>query len=131
MVVFPLTASLLIILAIVFLLGLSPERITEDIAKIISPKQSLRDKVKIAQGKKKPKNLANELNHIREAFSATGKGGQFATIGALSLALFISGGVFAVLIDNIFLVPIFSISFCNSSFIIVPLGVYKGSPPPT
>ena len=45
------------------------------------------DKVRIAKGKKKTKKLANELNHIREAFSATGKSGQFSIIVITSYSI--------------------------------------------
>lgn len=117
MIIFPLIASLLLITAIVLLFGLTPERITDDMMKIISPKQTLRDKVKIAQGKKKSRKISAELKHINGALIATGKGSQFATICAVSLTLLICGGMFAVLIDNIFLVPIFAIALALLPFI--------------
>jgi Flp pilus assembly protein TadB len=115
--IFPIIASLLLIVAVVLLFGLTPERITDDMMKIISPKQTLRDKVKIAQGKKKSRKLSAELKHINDALIATGKGSQFATICAVSLTLLICGGMFAVLIDNIFLVPIFAIALALLPFI--------------
>jgi Flp pilus assembly protein TadB len=117
MIIFPLIASLLFIVAIVLLFGLTPEKITDDMMKIISPKQSLRDKVKIAQGKKKSRIISVELKRINDALIATGKGGQFATICAFSLTLLICGGMLAILIDNIFLVPIFSIALALLPFI--------------
>ena len=117
MMIFPIIASLLLIVAVVLLFGLTPERITDDMMKIISPKQTLRDKVKIAQGKKKSRKLSAELKHINDALIATGKGSQFATICAVSLTLLICGGMFAVLIDNIFLVPIFAIALALLPFI--------------
>lgn len=105
MIIIPLISSLLLIIAIVLLIGLTPERITDDIMSVISPKQSLRDKVRIAQGKKKSRKLTKVLNHINEALISTGKGTQFAAICATSLALLIIGAMFAMLINNIFLVP--------------------------
>ena len=117
MIIFPLITSLLLIAAIVILFGLTPERITDDITKLISPKQTLRDMVKIAQGKKKSRKLSAELKHINIALIATGKGNQFAIICAVSLSLFICGGMFAVLIDNFFLVPIFAIALALLPFI--------------
>lgn len=113
----PLISSLLLIAAIVLLLDLTPERVTEDLLKIISPKQTLRDKVRISQGKKKSRKISAELEHIRDAMTATGKSGQFVVICALSLLLMIGGGVFAMLIDNVFLVPILPIAFCLFPFI--------------
>ena len=110
-------ASLLLIVAFVLLLGLTPERITDDIMKIISPKQTLSDKVKIAQGKKKSNKISGELRRINDALIATGKGGQFATICAVSLTLLLCGAMSALLIDNIFLVPIFAIALALLPFL--------------
>ena len=119
MMIFPLIASLLLIIAAVFLLDLTPERITDDIMKIISPKQTLRDKVKIAGGKKKSQKISAELIHIKDALITTGKGSQFTVICALSLTLLICGGMFAVLINNLFLIPILSIALALIPFIYV------------
>lgn len=115
--IIPLISSLLLIVAIVLFLDLTPERVTNDLLKIISPKQTLRDKVRISQGKKKSRKISVELEHIRDAMTATGKSGQFSVICALSLILMICGGAFAVLINNMFLVPILSIAFCLFPFI--------------
>ena len=115
--IIPLISSLLLIVAIVLFLDLTPERVTGDLLRIISPKQTLRDKVRISQGKKKSRKISVELEHIRDAMTATGKSGQFSVICALSLILMICGGAFAVLIDNVFLVPILSIAFCLFPFI--------------
>ena len=117
MIVFPIIASLLLILAVIILFGLTPERITDDMMKIISPKQTLHDKVKIAQGKKKSRKISEELRHINDALVATGKGAQFVKICAVSLTLFICGVMGSVLINNIFLVPIVSIALALLPFI--------------
>ena len=61
-----LVCFLLMAIAIVLLLGLTPESITEDIMRFASPKQTLRDKVLTARGKKKSRKLTVELNRIRE-----------------------------------------------------------------
>jgi hypothetical protein len=113
----PLTSSLLLIVAIVIFLDLNPERVTNDLLKIISPKQTLRDKVKIAQGKKKSRKISIELAHIKDAMIATGKADQFATVCSLSLVLMFLGGIFAILINNPFLIPILAIAFCLIPFI--------------
>ena len=58
MIIFSILASLLLIAAIVFIFGLTPDRITDDIMKLIAPKQSLHDRVKIAQGRKKSRTIS-------------------------------------------------------------------------
>ena len=115
--IIPLTSSLLLIVAIVIFLDLTPERVTDDLLKIISPKQTLRNKVKIAQGKKKSRRISVELAHIKDAMVATGKANQFATVCSLSLVLMFLGGIFAILINNPFLIPIFALAFCLIPFV--------------
>lgn len=117
MIIFSLISSLLLIAAIILLLGLTPERITDDIMRIVSPKQTLRDKAKIAQGKKKSRKIAIELAHIKDALTATGKGGQFTVVCALSLGLLICGGLFAVLLGNLLLLPIFAVALAFVPFL--------------
>lgn len=114
---FSLTASLLLIAAVVLLLDLNPERITDDIMHIVSPKQTLRDKVRILQGKKKSRRIATGLKYIGEALKATGKGKQFTLICALSVALFIGGGMLAFLMDNPFFLPVTSIALALLPFL--------------
>ena len=55
MIVLYLIGFLLLCGATVLLLGLTPESITNDLMKFVAPKQTLRDKVLIAKGKKKSK----------------------------------------------------------------------------
>lgn len=112
----PLISSIFLIAAIVLLLDMTPERITDDLLKIISPKQTLRDKVRIAQGKKKSRKISAELEHIRNAMIATGKSNQFVIVCALSVTLMVCGGAFALLIGNLFLVPILSVALCLIPF---------------
>lgn len=116
MIIFSLISALLLIAAIVLLLGLTPERITDDLMRLIAPKQTLRDKVKVAHGKKKSKKIAAELTHIRDAMTATGNGGKFAVVCALSLVLLICGAVLSVLIDNLFLLPVLSAALAMIPF---------------
>ena len=106
---YSLFASLLVLLAIVFLFGLTPETITTDILKIISPKLTLRNRVRTIQGKIKSKKISVELKQIQDALVATGKGNQFASVCAASLSLLIFGGIFAIIISNWFLIPILGI----------------------
>lgn len=117
MIVFTIIAALLMTAAIVLLLDLTPERITDDMMRIVSPKQSLKDRVRIAQGKKKSRKLSQELQHIRDAMTATGKGGRFTFVCAGSLVGMISGVVLAVLFGNPFLTPILGVACCLLPFV--------------
>lgn len=112
-----LISFLLLAVGAVLLLKLTPERITGDLMRFISPKQTLRDKVLTRKGKKKSRKITVELRRIKDALEQTGKGNQFAVACAASLLLMIVGCVIAIMIDNPFLVPVFAIAFAMIPFI--------------
>ena len=126
MIVFYILGFLLLCGATVILLELTPERITNDLMKFISPQQTLRDKVLIAKGKKKSKKLTAEILHIKEALDATGKGKQFALACAASILLLVAGCIVAVIIDNYFLIPVLAVAFASLPFFYVKstIGAY-------
>ena len=112
-----LVCFLLLAVGAVLLLKLTPERITGDLMRFVSPKQTLRDKVLTRKGKKKSRKITVELRRIKDALEQTGKGNQFAVACAASLLLMIVGCVIAIMIDNPFLVPVFAIAFAMIPFI--------------
>lgn len=112
-----LICFLLLAVGAVLLLKLTPERITGDLMRLVSPKQTLRDKVLTRKGKKKSRKITVELRRIKDALEQTGKGNQFAVACAASLLLMIVGCVIAMMIDNPFLVPVFAIAFAMIPFI--------------
>lgn len=126
MIVFYILGFLLLCGATVILLELTPERITNDLMKFISPQQTLRDKVLIAKGKKKSRKLTAEILHIKEALDATGKGKQFALACAASILLLVAGCIVAVIIDNYFLIPVLAVAFASLPFFYVKstIGAY-------
>lgn len=126
MIVFYLIGFLLLCAGTVILLELTPESITNDIMRLISPKQTLRDKVLIAQGKKKSKKLTAEILHIKDALDATGKGNQFTLACAASILLLIAGCIVAVVIDNYFLIPVLAVAFASLPFFYIKntIGAY-------
>lgn len=119
MILFYILGFLLLCVAIVFLLGLTPERVTDDMMQFLSPKQSLRDKVLIAKGKKKSRKLTAEILHIKEALDATGKGSQFTIACAASLLMLIAGCIVSVLLDNFFLIPVLAVAFASVPYFYV------------
>ena len=112
-----LICFLLLAVGAVLLLKLTSERITGDLMRFVSPKQTLRDKVLTRKGKKKSRKITVELRRIKDALEQTGKGNQFAVACAASLLLMIVGCVIAIMIDNPFLVPVFAIAFAMIPFI--------------
>lgn len=126
MIVLYLIGFLLLCGATVLLLGLTPESITNDLMKFVAPKQTLRDKVLIAKGRKKSKKLTAEILHIKEALDATGKGKQFTVACAASILLLVAGCIVAVIIDNYFLIPVLAVAFASLPFFYVKstIGAY-------
>lgn len=111
-----LICFLLITAGVIILLRLNPEKITDDLMRFVSPKQTLREKVLTAKGKKRSRKLTVELNRIRDALEQTGKGGQFSIVCAASVVLMILGCILAIMIDNAFLIPVFGIAFAMIPF---------------
>lgn len=116
MTVIYLLCFLLIAVGAILLLGLTPERISEDLMRFAAPEQTLRDKVLTANGKKKTRKLTASLNRIRDALESTGKGNRFTIACAASLGLMIVGCVVAVAIDNLLLIPVFAVAFALIPF---------------
>ena len=116
MTVIYLLCFLLITVGAILLLGLTPERISEDLMRFAAPEQTLRDKVLTANGKKKTRKLTASLNRIRDALESTGKGNRFTIACAASLGLMIVGCVVAVAIDNLLLIPVFAVAFALIPF---------------
>ena len=90
-----LICFLLITIGTILLLHLTPEKITNDLMRFVSPKQTLRDKVLTVKGKKRSRKLTIALNRIRDALEQTGKGGLFTITCAASVILMIIGCVVA------------------------------------
>lgn len=116
MIIFYILGFALLFVAIVLLLGLTPESVTNDIMRFVSPQQTLRDKVLIAKGKKKTRKLTNEIIHIKNALEATGKGKQFTIACVSSIILLILGCILAVIINNYFLIPVLAFAFACIPF---------------
>ena len=116
MTVIYLLCFLLITVGAILLLGLTPEKISEDLMRFAAPEQTLRDKVLTANGKKKTRKLTASLNRIRDALESTGKGNRFTIACAASLGLMIVGCVVAVAIDNLLLIPVFAVAFALIPF---------------
>ena len=117
--IFPMISSLLLIVAIVCFLNLSPQQITEDIMRLATPKVTLREKARNMRAGKKKKSLGSKLAYTQTALAAMGQENKFALVCCASLFFFAAGAVVAVLIDNIFLLPALSVAFALIPFIYV------------
>ena len=119
MTIFYIISTLLMIVGVLFIFKLTPEQITHDLNWIISPDISLRDRSKIARGKKKANRLTVLFNNTREALKATGKEKQFTLVCASALFLFIFGFTVSIFIDNVFLAPVAAVAMASIPFLYV------------
>ncbi len=112
-----LVVFLLLAAGIVLIIGLTPDDVTNDMMRLISPKKTLREKALIAQGKKKSRRLTREILHIRDALNATGKANSFSWICAASVVMLVVGSIFSVMIGNPFLIPVAAVVFAAIPFL--------------
>ena len=101
---------------IVFAFGITPDSLTNDLAPIFNKKKTLRDKALTARGKKKTRKAVVEIQKIKTALEDTGKGKQFSVALAISVILMIVGCMVAVIIDNLFLIPVLAVTFAMIPF---------------
>lgn len=114
--IFSIISSVLMILAIAFLMKLTPEQVSDDLINIITPNDSLRDKARNLRGNRKKHPLYKKLIWIKTALSVTGKAKQFTLVCCASLILFAGGAILSILINNLFLMPVLSIAFALLPF---------------
>ena len=113
-----LISFLLLCAGTVLLLRITPEDITGDLLRLISPKASLKETVMAARGKKKTDRLAQSILHTRTALTVTGNADRFTAACAASLVLMVLGCIAAILIDNWFLIPVFAAAFAALPFLL-------------
>lgn len=113
------TASLFLIIAIVCFLELTPKQVSDDIVKLTTKKESIRDRAHALRTGKKKRRIGDKLIYTQEALKAMGKESKFTLVVCASLVLFVVGAVIAVFIDNVFLVPTFAAFFAIIPFIYV------------
>ena len=125
--ILPIISSVLLIISIAILFGLTPEQVTTDLITLITPNDSLKDKVKNLRGNKKKHGIYKTLMKMKTALAVTGKSKQFTLVCCLSLILFSAGIIVSVLINNIFLMPALSIAFALIPFFYTSstLGYYE------
>ena len=89
--IFSVISSVLIIIAVVCLFGLTPERVTDDLMRLITPNDTMRDKSRNLRGNKKKHRLYRTLVKMKTALAVTGKSKQFTIVCCASLILFAAG----------------------------------------
>ncbi len=107
---------ILLVVATVAILKLTPEQINEDISLLFNKQQTLKDQSLTARGKKKKNKLLAAMEHMRTALQETGKEKQFSLACAAALLLMVAGCIVAIAIDNMFLIPVLAVAFAMIPF---------------
>ena len=109
-------ASVLLIIAIAIFFGLTPGQVTDDLMKLITPNDTMRDRARNIRGGKKRHGLYRVLVNIKGALAATGKSKQFTIVICASILLFAAGVILSILINNLFLMPVLAVTFALIPF---------------
>lgn len=125
--VFQIIACIFIIIGMVLLFHFTPEQMTEDVLKITTSKMDIRKKVSLLRSGKDNRTIGQRLNYVKSSLEAMGRGKSFGVIVSLTLALFAAGTIFAVMLNNFFLIPAFAFGFAMIPFVYVrsSLQTYK------
>jgi len=109
-------AFILLVVATVALLKLTPEQIHKDITELLSKQETLKDQALMARGKKRKNRLILELERIRRALQETGNEKQFSVACTAALLLMVAGCIVAIAMDNMFLIPVLAVAFALIPF---------------
>ncbi len=109
-------AFILLVVATVAILKLTPEQINEDISLLFNKQQTLKDQSLTARGKKKKNRILFAMERMRTALQETGKEKQFSFACAAALLLMVAGCIVAIAIDNMFLIPVLAVAFAMIPF---------------
>jgi len=105
-----LIASVGFITGAFLLLGLSPLEFTDGLFGFLARKnKSIRAEINEAAHRKKLSFFRGEIAEVQEILAITGRSGRFSLICASSLLFFAAGASLAILMGNVFLVPVLAL----------------------
>ena len=111
-----ITGFVLFVIAVIALLGLTPEQVNNDVSLFFDKQETLKDKALTARGKKKKSKILLEIERMRRALQETGKEKQFSLACTAAMLLMRAGFIFAIAIDNMFLIPVLAVAFALIPF---------------
>lgn len=112
MTVFKLIACIGMIAGAFMILKLSPAELTDSLFTFLTrhPK-SIREEINEANKRKKTFFLRREILEAQDILALTGRSGRFPMVCASSLLLFAIGASIAILLQNMFLIPVLALGF--------------------
>jgi Flp pilus assembly protein TadB len=94
------------------MLSLSPFGFAESTAKMFkSRKKTITRKIREATSDKKVKGIRKVIIETKEILAVTGKSNLFGTLTVLSIALFIIGTFFSLMLNNFLMIPVMAVGF--------------------
>jgi hypothetical protein len=110
MIAVQLIACIGLILGAFILLGISPIAFTDELfAFLIKRPKSIKDEINEATKRKKPSFLRKEIMEVQDILALTRRSSRFSLICMCSLLLFAVGVSIAILMQNVFLVPVLAV----------------------
>lgn len=107
-----LIACIGIIAGSFILLKLSPIEFTDNLFCFLTTRpKSIKDEINEATQRKKPSFLRREIMETQDILKLTGRSSRFSLICVCSLGLFALGASIAILMRNMFLVPVLAVGF--------------------
>ncbi|MFT8889398.1 MAG: hypothetical protein ABF904_11350 [Ethanoligenens sp.] len=104
------------------LLGLSPVEFADGLfAFLLNRPRNIRDEINETTKRKKPSFLRRTVEETREILRMTGRSEHFSMVCAASLLFFTLGACAAILMENVFLVPVLAAGLAFLPFLYVRL----------
>lgn len=116
--IFKILSLLTAVIGICLVFELTPDGITDGLLELLKPKETLAAKSAALRGRHK-KGAYLRLLKLKEALKATGKTKSFSAAVTASAVLTALGVAAAVLIKNMFLIPVFCAAFASIPFMYV------------
>ncbi len=127
MTVFYVMSFLMLFVGIALVFDLSADKFAEKVIKRITKNKTLymRRNEADAKNEKNPIQAAkDELLRMKNAMETMGKGKAFSIMLAASFGLLIAGCVVSIVLNNMFLLPIFAVTFAVLPFMFVKKQIY-------
>jgi len=107
-----LTACTGFIAGCFILFGISPIEFADGLFSFLTRHSvTIRDEINEAAGRKRLSFLQREIKEMQEILSVTGRSSRFSAICLISLLLFAAGAGIAIILQNIFLIPVLAVGF--------------------
>lgn len=113
--VFKILAMLMAVIGICLVFELTPDSITDGLLKALKPKNTIAARSAALRGKEK-QSAYLRLIKLKSALKATGKAKSFSVSVTAAVVLMFLGAAAAVMLNNIFLLPVFCIACSAAPF---------------